>query len=128
MPAVLVRTDFRHAGDQREGDPWNLMNSFYPRTATLWLNSMDLYQQGLRDGLAASPAADAVIQHVAGRYLHCPGSRSSPCRPSCRASSGAAVYDWLASCPASIICSAAREEIGAGSIARKLQKGCFDRS
>ena len=35
IPAVILRTDFRGGGDQdAEGDPWNLMASFYPRTRT----------------------------------------------------------------------------------------------
>lgn len=37
LPAVQLRTDFRAAGDQGpNGDPWNLMCSFYPRTERLW--------------------------------------------------------------------------------------------
>ncbi|MGJ8672326.1 nucleoside 2-deoxyribosyltransferase [Rubritalea sp.] len=36
IPAVVLRTDFREAGDQDgKGDPWNLMCSFYPRTETV---------------------------------------------------------------------------------------------
>ena len=47
MPAVLLRTDFRHAGDQelQDGDPWNLMCSHYPRTEVLAVNAMLRYQQ-----------------------------------------------------------------------------------
>ena len=32
IPAVILRSDFRAAGDQERGDPWNLMCSGYPRT------------------------------------------------------------------------------------------------
>ncbi|MFC5050970.1 nucleoside 2-deoxyribosyltransferase [Rubritalea spongiae] len=36
IPSVVLRTDFREAGDQDgKGDPWNLMCSFYPRTETV---------------------------------------------------------------------------------------------
>ncbi len=46
IPAVLLRTDFRHSGDQQPGsDPWNLMCSNYPRSRTLHLNGMQLYHQ-----------------------------------------------------------------------------------
>ncbi len=38
IPSVIIRTDFREGGDQdRGGDPWNLMCSFYPRTETITL-------------------------------------------------------------------------------------------
>ena len=32
VPAVILRSDFRSAGDQERGDPWNLMCSGYHRT------------------------------------------------------------------------------------------------
>ncbi|MCK5802765.1 MAG: nucleoside 2-deoxyribosyltransferase [Lentisphaeria bacterium] len=44
-PAVLLRTDFRTGGDQCDGDPWNLMCSFYPRTRTLLRNGMEEYRK-----------------------------------------------------------------------------------
>lgn len=48
MPAVLVRSDFRGGGDQAgAGDPWNLMTSFFPRTASVVVDAMALYKQGL---------------------------------------------------------------------------------
>ena len=43
IPAVILRSDFRHGGDQL-GDPWNLMSSFYPRTANVVLDSIGLYK------------------------------------------------------------------------------------
>lgn len=46
MPSVIVRSDFRAAGDQdKDGDAWNLMCSFYPRTRIVHLNAMAWYQQ-----------------------------------------------------------------------------------
>jgi nucleoside 2-deoxyribosyltransferase len=66
IPAVLLRTDFRNAGDQMSGsDPWNLMSSFYPRTSVLVLNAMSIYQDGL--GLNAAEGQSASV--AAGRHL-----------------------------------------------------------
>jgi len=49
LPCVIIRTDFRHAGDQEpEGEPWNLMCSGYPRSEGLNLHAMALYQQHLK--------------------------------------------------------------------------------
>ena len=45
VPAVILRSDFRSAGDQERGDPWNLMCSGYPRTGKLTLNAMAWYQE-----------------------------------------------------------------------------------
>ncbi len=63
IPAVLLRTDFRGGGDQLAGgDPWNLMTSFYPRTESVVLDAMSLYQDGL-----AAPAPDAGDALESGR-------------------------------------------------------------
>jgi len=50
VPAVILRSDFRSAGDQERGDPWNLMCSGYPRTGKLTLNSMAWYQEAWENG------------------------------------------------------------------------------
>ena len=61
VPTVILRTDFRHGGDQDGGgDPWNLMVSFYPRTRILHLDAMAWYQESLAQG--GSP------EHVAARF------------------------------------------------------------
>ena len=55
VPAVILRSDFRSAGDQERGDSWNLMCSGYPRTGKLTLNAMAWYQEewGKGGGTAA---------------------------------------------------------------------------
>mgnify|MGYP001808282596 FL=1 len=50
VPAVILRSDFRSAGDQERGDPWNLMCSGYPRTAKLTINAMAWYQKAWGNG------------------------------------------------------------------------------
>lgn len=46
IPSVILRTDFRAAGDQlKDGDPWNLMASGYPNTQKVLLNGMGIYKQ-----------------------------------------------------------------------------------
>ena len=56
IPCVLLRTDFRNAGDQTvSSDPWNLMCSDYPRSLTVRIHAMNLYHQYVSgpDGLSA---------------------------------------------------------------------------
>ena len=49
VPSVLLRSDFRASGDQeREGDDWNLMCSFYPRSRKVQFNAMAWYQEARR--------------------------------------------------------------------------------
>jgi nucleoside 2-deoxyribosyltransferase len=46
IPAVLLRSDFRAAGDQgAAGEAWNLMCSFYPRTKVVQFDALAWYQQ-----------------------------------------------------------------------------------
>ena len=111
IPAVLVRTDFRNGGDQAGvGDPWNLMSSYFPRTANVVLDAMAMYQQGLaastgkpevpdvlennRSGQAGQSmieqTADAIIQafdRVVALPPVLPGALREP------------VYQWLALMP-----------------------------
>ncbi len=51
IPSVLLRSDFRASGDQeRDGDDWNLMCSFYPRARKVQFNAMAWYQEARRGG------------------------------------------------------------------------------
>jgi nucleoside 2-deoxyribosyltransferase len=66
IPAVLLRTDFRAAGDQpKEGDAWNLMCSFYPRTKVVQLNAMAWYQQARHAGGTPYEVAQRLCQRLA---------------------------------------------------------------
>lgn len=56
IPSVILRTDFRHAGDQgHTGEPWNLMCSFYPRTESVIWSALSHYQRLLA---ALTPTQD----------------------------------------------------------------------
>ena len=56
IPAVLLRSDFRASGDQeREGDDWNLMCSFYPRTKKVQFNAMAWYQEARKADVPGGP-------------------------------------------------------------------------
>ena len=60
IPSVLLRSDFRASGDQeREGDDWNLMCSFYPRSRKVQFNAMAWYQEARRVGGPGGPGDDS---------------------------------------------------------------------
>ena len=113
IPAVLLRTDFRGGGDQQAGsEPWNLMSSFYPRTRSVVLDAMALYQTRLQrppagpgDPLPASlihglgtAAARGMTEAVADAVVT---ALDAVCAlpPALPASCRAAVYEWLALMP-----------------------------
>ena len=64
IPAVFLRSDFRSAGDQERGDPWNLMCSGYPRTRTIKLNSMVWYQEAWGKGGGTSAILERFYEKL----------------------------------------------------------------
>ena len=68
IPALLLRTDFRVGGDQL-GDPWNLMNSFYPRTNVLRVNSMEIYRSALCQEKHEPNPNQNLINQIAERVV-----------------------------------------------------------
>ena len=66
IPSVILRTDFRGGGDQdTDGDAWNLMASFYPRTRNVTLNAMAWYQEARRASDTASDASARYCDRIA---------------------------------------------------------------
>lgn len=45
IPSVIGRSDFRNGGDQANGDPWNLMTSFFPNSRTVVFDGMGVYKK-----------------------------------------------------------------------------------
>ena len=67
IPAVILRTDFRHGGDQSpDGDPWNLMASFFPRTRVEHLDGMGWYQEARSGGGGAGEVSARYLRRIAG--------------------------------------------------------------
>ena len=61
IPAVVLRSDFRSSGDQdKDGDDWNLMCSFYPRVRQVRFNAMAWYQEA-RDGAADTEGWSSIL-------------------------------------------------------------------
>jgi hypothetical protein len=68
IPALLLRTDFRVGGDQL-GDPWNLMNSFYPRTIVLCINSIEIYRSALCQEKQGPNPNQNLVDQIAERVV-----------------------------------------------------------
>ena len=70
IPSVILRSDFRGGGDQAgEGDPWNLMASFYPRTRVLHLDGMQWYQEALAQGGDAAQVSARFQKRIAEKVI-----------------------------------------------------------
>ena len=48
IPSVILRSDIRGGGNQHRGDPWNLMASFFPRTAKVIVDSLGAYKSSMK--------------------------------------------------------------------------------
>ncbi|KAI9745373.1 MAG: hypothetical protein M4579_007652, partial [Chaenotheca gracillima] len=113
IPAVLLRTDFRSGGDQiASGEPWNLMTSFYPRTRSVVLDAMALYQakfqrppagpgdplpDSLENRLGTSAARGMIEAAADAVVAACDEVLALP--PVLPTALRAAVYEWLTIMP-----------------------------
>ncbi len=70
IPAVILRSDFRAAGDQAPGgESWNLMCSFFPRTRTVSFNAMAWYRQARTGGADLEQALARFHRRVAAELV-----------------------------------------------------------
>ena len=69
IPCAILRTDFRSSGDQKDGDPWNLMCSFYPRSVTVLLNGMSAYHENVHGKATMFHGITDVCHHIAEQVI-----------------------------------------------------------
>jgi nucleoside 2-deoxyribosyltransferase len=97
IPSLLLRTDFRRGGDQGE-DPWNLMMSFFPRTRTLCLNSIEIYKEASSTGLSPVGAGQSLVNRVAEEVVK-ELERLSQLAPLIPGDLSEPVFRWLSKMP-----------------------------
>lgn len=82
LPSVLLRTDFRNAGDGlKDGDPWNLMATGYPRTVNVILNSMVGYQSTVKKLKRLDLELENFIDPIAGQVIRAFEEATGPQTP-----------------------------------------------
>src|SRR5580692_8131267 len=119
IPSLLLRTDFRRGGDQSD-DPWNLMMSFYPRTKTLCLNSMELYKKALSAGMSPVQAGQNLVEQVALEAVK--GLELlSQSAPTISNELTEPVFRWISKMPG-FNSSGSSEEVMSGLIAKKAKR------
>ena len=106
IPAALLRSDFRASGDrEREGDDWNLMCSFYPRSRKVQFNAMAWYQEARRSGGRehggpATDWSDRLYDRIADAVIEAlDAARSEPSAFGGDEARIRAVYAWAARFP-----------------------------
>jgi nucleoside 2-deoxyribosyltransferase len=113
VPAVLLRTDFRRAGDSH-ADAWNLMLSGYPRTRQVIVHAMELYHGQRHPERALEDAAELATHETARRVITAFDEvRAMP--PVLPEDLHGHVTRWLALFPGF--------ELGAGEIEERLRAG-----
>ena len=70
IPAVVVRSDFRSSGDQdKDGDDWNLMCSFYPRTKVVRCNAMACYHAARNTSESLDRTIEVMYSRIAEELI-----------------------------------------------------------
>ena len=112
IPCVVLRSDFRAAGDQGpRGEPWNLMVSFYPRSVSVSVHSLALYKKAhsaarrsrLDDltrlaGQHSSATAQTLCEHTAALVVKALDKAAS-LEPAMPKHLREEIYQWLALMP-----------------------------
>ncbi len=129
IPAVILRTDFRHGGDQEPGgNPWNIMASFYPRTEVLHVDAMQRYTDALADGGSAQEVSDRIQRRIASEVIELLDivRDESPILEGGRVNAES-TYRWaLQLAGGSLTSWAARSRYVSGVVDRKIEQGMLD--
>ena len=122
IPAVVLRSDFRQAGDAKSV-PWNLMLAGYPRTELVLLDSVQLYKQGTeKHQLPAAQAAHLATEELAKLTIAALDSvRAVP--PILTAETREQMYEWARTFPGSGFDQKVSKEELRNILSTKVEKG-----
>ena len=101
IPSVVLRSDFRSSGDQdKDGDAWNLMCSFYPRVRQVRFNAMAWYQES-RDGAGdLSECSSRLYARIAAAVIkQLDAVRAEPPVDESQSQRMRSLYDWATRFP-----------------------------
>ncbi|MCP4753711.1 MAG: nucleoside 2-deoxyribosyltransferase [Proteobacteria bacterium] len=101
IPVVIFRSDFRSSGDQGEtGDNWNLMCSFFPRTRSVQLNSLECYRQAKADATSPQNAQNELYRKIASLLIeNLDAVRNEPPLPKGNKVTAESIYQWAFQMP-----------------------------
>ncbi len=101
IPSVILRSDFRSSGDQdKDGDDWNLMCSFYPRVGRLEFNAMTWYQEARDSAAGVSDCTSRLYSRIASAVIEqLDAVRAEPPVAEFNEDRVRSLYDWAARFP-----------------------------
>lgn len=125
IPSVVLRTDFRAAGDQqKDGDPWNLMCSFYPRTRIVRIHAMAWQQEAWRAGGTPDEIAGRLYKRMAGVVVEALDTvRGEPSLVAGDVSWAERLYAWAARFPGGDLSAVCTPDFLTEIVAQKHRKG-----
>lgn len=125
IPAVILRSDFRQSGDQgKEGDAWNLMCSFYPRTRVVQFNAMAWNQEARAGGGTAQACGDRLYRRIAAALIdQFDAVRQEPSLFAGETDWTLRLYEWAARFPGSGMTEACPPDFLAQVVDAKRRKG-----
>jgi nucleoside 2-deoxyribosyltransferase len=125
MPSVILRTDFRSGGDQKQ-DNWNLMCSGYPRTKVVNLNAMEWYQGNFDIQSTSTENLDKAYNLLARPIMDAlEAVIKEPALVSTAGMSLEDIYDWALKFPGGGLVGEISTEEFKLLIAEKIAKGIY---
>ena len=123
IPAVILRSDFRSSGDQdKDGDDWNLMCSFYPRVRQVRFNAMAWYQEARAGTADIGDCSSRLYARVAAAVIgQLDAVRAEP--PVVESESLTELYRWATRFPGGGFEAACGPGFVEETIAAKRRKG-----
>lgn len=99
IPCVLLRTDFRAAGEgNQDQDPWNLMASHWPRSKVLRIHAMAEYQTANAAGDSLSRTLKRLYRKIAVQLVECLDAARLE-KPLVQPENLSVLYEWALQCP-----------------------------
>lgn len=123
IPSVILRTDFRDAGDgDREG--WNLMATNYPRTNNVKIHALARYREAYETTDSLSDLTEQLYTRMATDIISAlEDVRQQPPLPKPTPITPEIIYQWALQFPASGFAEMCGEDFVENMLARKRAKG-----
>ncbi len=101
IPSVILRSDFRSSGDQdKDGDDWNLMCSFYPRVRQVLFNAMAWYQEAREGAADLDECSTRLYARIAAAVIEqLDAVRAEPPVDESQSQRMHSLYDWATHFP-----------------------------
>ncbi|MEM7119150.1 MAG: nucleoside 2-deoxyribosyltransferase [Chloroflexota bacterium] len=123
IPSVILRTDFRRAGDGDDSN-WNLMATNYPRTNNVNIRASSWYREAQKETDSLTALTDQLYTRIANTIIVALDDvRQQPPLPKLNPVTPETIYQWAIQFPASGLAERCGEGFVDQVLARKRAKG-----